>query len=71
MDTPLIHFSYDGKKYTVAMTAYYVDLIRLPDGRLLQVYGWEEKIPPCPMHIQELDKMITLRGVEATEVTPS
>ena len=68
MDTSLIYFSYDGKEYTVAMTAHDMNLIRLPDGRLLQVHGWRETLPPRPMSIQEMNSAVTVHAVDATEV---
>ena len=68
MDTSLIYFSYDGKEYTVTMTAYDMNLIRLPDGRLLQVHGWQETLPPRPMSIREMNSAVTVHAVDATEV---
>ena len=67
MDTPLIYFSYDGKRYAVTMAAYDGNLIRLPDGRLLQVNAWFESLPPSPMNIQEMNSTASMHAVDATE----
>lgn len=48
MEKQMIMFSFEGKNYEVSMDAYEQDIIVLPDGTLLQVDGWWERIPPRP-----------------------
>lgn len=58
-----ISFRFEGKEYTVGMEACDKDtLIRLPDGRILEVEGWYECYPPKPVLLKVID------CIDATEV---
>lgn len=51
---PDIEFEFEGVSYTVSSKAYDCDLIILPDGRALDVYGWTESEPPSPIKLGEV-----------------
>ena len=46
-----IKFKYRGKRYRITLQDYDlgVDYIRLPDGTVLEIDGWEESFPPHPI----------------------
>lgn len=50
----MIHFEFEGRKYSVGMAAYGWDRIQLPGGRVLCVLGWDEGDPPTPRELREM-----------------
>lgn len=52
---PNIEFRFDEVDYTVSHEAYDLELIVLPDGRVLVVNGWRESEPPIPIELKEID----------------
>lgn len=56
---PDIEFVYEGVPYTVSSRAYDTDLIILPDGRALEVYGWSETEPPSPIELHQVHHLYT------------
>lgn len=61
---PNITFEYEGEEYTVSGEAYYKNIIRLPNGKILKVGSWLELYPPQPYEIED----ITNKICEATKV---
>lgn len=50
---PII-FGYEDAVYKVAPEVYKKELIVLPDGTVLQVFGWLDSNPPQPAELQEV-----------------
>jgi hypothetical protein len=80
VDENKIVFSFEGRSYTVATRAYDVDRIVLPDGRVLDVEGWSEMVPPTPRVLNEVKHVFSgdpevianaMNGVLAEEVINS
>jgi hypothetical protein len=50
-----ISFNFEGKTYEAPIDAYMTNLIALPDGRLLMVSKWFDKVsPPIPMNLRAI-----------------
>lgn len=50
-----ISFNFEGKKYEAPLEARSTNLISLPDGRLLMVSKWFDKVsPPIPMNLRAI-----------------
>lgn len=47
--SPIVEFNFEGKKYVVSMKVFGTNIIRLPDGRLLELDCWLHSPPPFPI----------------------
>jgi hypothetical protein len=54
-----ISFTFEGKQYNAPMEAYATSLIHLPDGRLIMVSKWFDKVsPPVPMNMRAIPSVL-------------
>jgi hypothetical protein len=50
-----LYFHYEGVTYSVSRLAFDLDRIVLPDSRVFDVIGWQEKEPPEPIRLEEVN----------------
>ena len=60
----MIFFSFEEMYYTTDAEAYDLNIIVLPDGRVLEVEGWLESNPPKPAGLHETKNLFASKKPE-------